>query len=77
MISDCPILDALDGEEFEITFMEEMIRHHETAIREAERCVERAYHEDLVNLCENIIETQSAEIAQMEAWLCEWYGICN
>ena len=70
-------LAALDGEEFEITFMEEMIRHHETAIREAERCVERAYHEDLVNLCENIIETQSAEIAQMEAWLCEWYGICN
>ena len=70
-------LAALDGEEFEITFMEEMIRHHETAIREAERCVERAYHEDLVNLCENIIETQSAEIAQMEAWLCEWYGICD
>jgi uncharacterized protein (DUF305 family) len=68
---------AMSSEEFEIAFMEEMIRHHEGAIREAEQCLKRAYHEDLIDLCQNIIETQSAEIAEMEAWLCEWYSICK
>lgn len=70
-------LAELSGSEFEITFMEMMIRHHEGAIREAERCLGRAYHEELVQLCENIIAVQQAEIEQMQEWLCEWYGICG
>lgn len=70
-------LHELSGAEFEIEFMEIMIRHHEKAIREAEGCVERAYHGELVELCQNIIETQRAEIEQMEAWLCAWYSICK
>jgi uncharacterized protein (DUF305 family) len=69
-------LAELDGAEFEIAFMEMMIRHHEGAIREASRCVARAYHQELVDLCEQIIAVQSAEIEQMEIWLCEWYGEC-
>lgn len=68
---------AMSSEEFEIAFMEDMIRHHEGAIREAEKCLNRAYHQDLIDTCENIIETQSTEIAEMEAWLCEWYSICK
>lgn len=64
-------------EEFEMHFMETMIRHHRQAVREAETCVRRAYHDELQSLCENIIVTQTAEIQQMEAWLCEWYGICR
>lgn len=70
-------LAALEGAEFEITFMEMMIRHHEGAIREAEECLERAYHDELEQLCTNIIEAQEAEIAQMQEWLCEWYGECT
>ena len=70
-------LHELSGAEFEIAFMEMMIRHHRQAIREAERCVDRAYHDELMTLCQNIIETQSAEIEQMQTWLCEWYGICK
>lgn len=68
---------TMSSEEFEIAFMEDMIRHHEGAIREAEPCLKRAYHEDLIDACQNIIETQSAEIVEMEAWLCEWYSICK
>ena len=68
---------SLSGAEFEIAFMEMMIKHHEAAIREGERCLDRAYHAELRSLCEDIIETQSAEIAQMQTWLCEWYGICK
>ena len=70
-------LAALSGAEFEIAFMEMMIEHHAKAIREAERCVDRAYHPELEELCEDIIATQSAEIEQMQAWLCEWYGRCE
>jgi uncharacterized protein (DUF305 family) len=68
-------LAALEGAEFEIAFMERMIKHHEGAVKEGERCVERAYHPELIELCHDIIETQTAEIAQMQTWLSEWYGI--
>lgn len=70
-------LAALDGAEFEIEFMESMIRHHRKAIIEGEQCLRRAYHPELLDLCRNIIATQSAEIAQMEQWLCEWYDRCK
>jgi uncharacterized protein (DUF305 family) len=70
-------LASLEGAEFEIAFMEMMIKHHERAIREAGKCLRKAYHEELLGLCGNIIESQSAEIAQMRTWLCEWYGECR
>jgi uncharacterized protein (DUF305 family) len=67
----------LSGAEFEIEFMEMMIKHHLKAIREASKCVERVFHTELHELCENIIVTQAAEIEQMRTWLCQWYGICR
>lgn len=70
-------LASLSGAEFEIEFMQMMIKHHLAAIREASKCVERAYHDELRELCEDIITTQAAEIEQMRTWLCEWYGICR
>ena len=70
-------LASLTGAEFEMMFMEMMIRHHETAISAAESCVEKASHVEMVSLCENIIATQSAEIEQFRAWLCQWYGECR
>ncbi len=70
-------LAALSGAEFEIAFMEMMIKHHEKAIKEGQHCLAKAYHTELRELCENIIATQSAEIAQMQNWLCQWYGECQ
>jgi uncharacterized protein (DUF305 family) len=70
-------LAALSGAEFEVRFMESLIRHHRKAIVSAEGCVDRADHADLRELCQGIIETQSAEIAQLESWLCQWYGRCR
>jgi uncharacterized protein (DUF305 family) len=67
----------LNGAEFEIAFMEMMIKHHEKAIREGQHCGDTAYHAELRELCENIIRTQSAEITQMQTWLCQWYGECR
>jgi uncharacterized protein (DUF305 family) len=70
-------LERASGAEFEIRFMEMMIRHHRAAIKEAQTCLERAYHGELKSLCQNIVRTQSAEIRQMQGWLCRWYGRCN
>jgi uncharacterized protein (DUF305 family) len=70
-------LASLNGAEFEIAFMEMMIKHHEKAIKEGRHCLDKAYHTELRELCENIIRTQSAEIAQMQTWLCQWYGECR
>lgn len=70
-------LASLYGAEFEIAFMEMMIRHHMGAIREASKCVDRVEHEELRTLCENIITTQAAEIEQMRTWLCQWYQQCK
>lgn len=70
-------LASLSGAEFEIALMEMMIKHHEKAIKEGRHCLDKAYHTELRELCENIISTQSAEIAQMQTWLCQWYGECR
>ena len=70
-------LAELDGAEFEIEFMESMIKHHLGAIKEGEKSLDRAYHPELLHLCQNIIDTQMMEIEMMQGWLCEWYGICK
>ncbi|MFZ5657308.1 MAG: DUF305 domain-containing protein [Pseudomonadota bacterium] len=63
--------------EYEVEFMQSMIRHHRLAIRRASVCLDRAAHAALVDLCGDIIEVQLDEIRMMEAWLCQWYGICR
>jgi uncharacterized protein (DUF305 family) len=73
------VLDRLastDGAEFEVMFMEMMIRHHRRAIREGEQCVDRAWHDPLEAMCEDIVATQTAEIETLETWLCGWYDRC-
>lgn len=69
-------LAALESAEFEIAFMEMMIKHHEKAVKEGEHCLGKAGHGALIAMCQNVIATQSQEIATMEQWLCEWYGEC-
>ena len=70
-------LASLSGADFEISFMEMMIRHHRMAIMEAERCLDRAGHGELRAMCGDIVAAQTAEIEQLQAWLCEWYGRCR
>jgi uncharacterized protein (DUF305 family) len=70
-------LAGLSGADFEIRFMESMTRHHRKAIVEAKGCLDRAYHSELADLCQGIIAGQSAEIAQMQSWFCQWFGRCR
>jgi uncharacterized protein (DUF305 family) len=68
---------VLPPAEYEVEFMETMIRHHRLAIRQASTCLERAAHPELLALCQNIIQTQLDESRMMESWLCEWYDRCR
>jgi uncharacterized protein (DUF305 family) len=67
----------MTAEEFEIAFMKSMIRHHWTAVVRASGCLDRAYHADLIAMCQEIVIAQVSEIETMRTWLCEWYGVCN
>lgn len=68
-------LNAASGDEFDKMFMQMMIEHHSKAIEEATTCVQRAEHQELKNLCQNIITSQRQEIQQMQTWLAQWYNL--
>lgn len=70
-------LGQLSGEEFEIEFMKGMIKHHWAAVIAARHCQDKAHHQELVELCEDIEAVQTAEIELLGAWLCDWYDVCN
>ncbi|MCU0481898.1 MAG: DUF305 domain-containing protein [Anaerolineae bacterium] len=59
----------------EVRFLEGMIDHHQMALDMAADCLNKAQTESIVELCNNVITAQSAEIAQMQEWLLEWYDI--
>jgi uncharacterized protein (DUF305 family) len=63
------------AERAELRFLEGMIDHHQMALDMANDCLKKAQDETLRTLCQNIITAQSAEIAQMQGWLKDWYGV--
>ena len=64
-------LSGLSPEEAERTFLEEMIIHHRMAVMMARQLLMRnlAEHEEVAALALDVIASQTAEIAQMQAWL--------
>lgn len=72
--ADAPAQDP-DAAAFEVDFLKMMIDHHQMAVHMSELCLDRAVHDDLLALCEEIIASQAAEIEQMQGWLADWYGI--
>ncbi|WP_299168273.1 DUF305 domain-containing protein [uncultured Arthrobacter sp.] len=66
-------MENFTGAQYEIRFMQSMIRHHWAAVRESGTCLENAGHPELLSLCGTIRQTQLEEIGQMQSWLEEWY----
>lgn len=58
----------------EAVFMSMMIPHHQGAIDMANLAPQRAAHQELKDLAEGIISSQSTEIDEMNGWLAAWYG---
>ena len=59
----------------EIRFLEGMIDHHQMALDMAEDCLNKAETEAVRELCQNVIDAQTAEIELMQGWLLAWYNI--
>ena len=58
-------------------FIDMMVPHHESAIAMANIAQERAEHDELRALADDIVAAQSTEIAQMKAWRQEWFESDN
>lgn len=66
-------LRQLNGKEFDIAFMSQMITHHQGAIDMAEQTLKVAQRPETKQEAQKVIDAQKKEIAQMEGWLKEWY----
>lgn len=68
-------LDRLrSAEDFDREFIEQMVPHHQMGIMMARMAGRSAQREEVRELADSIIETQSREIEDMERWYREWYG---
>ena len=59
---------------FDREFIDMMIPHHQSAIAMARVELERGSDDEAQALAEQIIEAQTQEIEDMNAWRAEWYG---
>ena len=68
-------MGSFDEEQpFDLQFIDQMIMHHQGAIMSSEHMIADSERPELRQLAENIQESQSEQIEQMQAWRQEWYG---
>lgn len=68
-------IDELEtAEPFDKAFIEQMIPHHQMGIMMSQMAGGAASTPEIRELAESIIDSQSAEIEQMQEWYQEWYG---
>ncbi len=60
--------------EYDQTFIDAMVPHHQAAIDMARLAQTKAEHSELKDLANAIATDQEGEIAQMKAWRKAWYG---
>lgn len=60
------------GDEFDKSFIESMIAHHEGAVDMAELSANNAKHDEIKTLSNDIITAQEKEIATMKQWQMDW-----
>lgn len=58
----------------ERAFLVDMVGHHAMAIDMAKMAKEKATHQELKDLADDIIRDQAAEMERMSKWLKAWYG---
>lgn len=66
------MLDGKSGEAFDEAFLSHMIIHHQDAIDMAMLAQENASHDEVKQLADDILATQSMEIDIMQSWQAEW-----
>ena len=64
-----------DAPDFDRAFIEQMIPHHRMGVMMASHAQWNTQHADLRQLEAAMVRVQSQEIAQMEQWYRQWYGV--
>lgn len=64
---DMAALESASGDEASGLFLEQMVQHHEGAIEMARQELDNGENADALELAQQIIDAQTAEIAEMEA----------
>jgi uncharacterized protein (DUF305 family) len=67
-------LKGKTGDDFDQTFLSEMIVHHQGAIDMAELALADAKHQEIKDLAKAIVSAQTKEIAEMKSWQKDWYN---
>jgi uncharacterized protein (DUF305 family) len=69
---DMLLLNSLSGNDFDLEFIRQMIRHHTGAIKMAKGALSRSERPEIKKLTEDIIRAQEKEIAEMQRWQSTW-----
>ena len=68
------MMGSFDEEQpFDLQFIDQMTMHHEGAIVSSEHMISDSERPELRQLAENIRQSQSEQIEQMQEWRGEWY----
>ncbi len=73
-MSDGQMMGSFDEEQpFDLQFIDQMIMHHQGAIMSSEHMISDSERPELRQLAEDIQQSQSEQIEQMQEWREEWY----
>lgn len=72
MEGDVNVLREVSVTEFDREFIEQMIPHHEMAIMMANMLASATERDEMKQLADNILTSQSREIEMMHSWLNSW-----
>ncbi len=67
-------LEDKTGDEFDKAFIDVMIMHHEGAVEMANVALTNAKHQEIKDLANAIILSQTKEITDMKAWKKSWFN---
>lgn len=67
-------LRGLSGKDFEISFLQQMIVHHQMAVDMAQLVPTRSKRAEINKLAQDIIQTQTGEMATMRGYLQTWHS---
>lgn len=65
-------LKGKTGDDFDKAFMSEMIVHHQGAIEMASLAKQNAKHDEIKNLANDIVSSQTKEVNEMRSWQSLW-----
>ena len=65
-------MNAMDGREFDLHFLDMMIPHHQGAVLMAKDALQKSEKSEIKTLAQTIISAQETEIKQMTDWKAKW-----